>query len=100
MLKCRLLFFFGGECGAAAHPGMGTAAQRRIIAILIHYTVETRQPGNGKAACTPKTKCRLLFHLIRMLFGSKSALSGCCKNRCNTASSAGFCRPVCHSPMK
>ena len=71
-----------------------------LIFILIHYTVETRQPGNRKAACTPKTKCRLLFHLIRMLFGSKSALFGCCKNRCNTAASAGFSRPVYHSPMK
>lgn len=63
-------------------------------------TAKTRQPCNRKAACTPKTMCRLLFHLIHMLFGSKSALFGCCKNRCNTAASAGFSCPVCHSPMK
>ena len=35
-----------------------------------------------------------------MLFGSKSALFGCCKNRCNTAASAGFFCPVYHSPIK
>lgn len=64
-------------------------------------TVETRHPGNRKAACTfGNPLCRLLFHLIRILFGSKSTLFGCCKNRCNTAASAEFSCPVCHSPIK